>query len=140
MTRVVLVVAFILLSTIGNGQSPKDDVARWQKMSDAEFLQGAHLEGGDQVRLPTVKQQVPAAYTAAAMRLRIQGTVIVQAIVMPDGSVSRARVVESLDQKHGLDTQAVLAVLKTTYVPESGTFAGRPVPVALRVVVRFQTH
>ena len=47
--------------------------------------------------MPRNIRQVKPVYTAEAMRARIQGTVIVECVVLPDGSVSNARVATSLD-------------------------------------------
>jgi protein TonB len=69
------------------------------------------------------------------MRARIQGTVIVQVVVMPDGSVGVARVVRSLDPVFGLDQEALRAVKLWRFSP--GRFGGRPVPVTVNIELTF---
>jgi TonB family protein len=74
------------------------------------------------------------------MRQKIQGQVEVQAVVMPDGTVARARVTKSLDRIYGLDDEAVKAVHQFTFAPNSGTLNGRPVPVAVTLTLTFKLH
>jgi protein TonB len=69
------------------------------------------------------------------MRARLQGTVIVRAIVLPDGSVGVARVVRSLDTLLGLDQEALKAVKLWRFKP--GTLGGRPVSVAVDIELTF---
>jgi len=58
--------------------------------------------------------------------------------VMPDGSVSRARVITSLDKTFGLDEQAVLAAKQWIFEP--GKLDGLAVPVAVTVKLEFKLH
>ena len=69
------------------------------------------------------------------MRARIQGIVALEAIVLPDGSVGRIRVIRSLDNAFGLDDEAVTAVKQWRFAP--GTLAGRPVPVLVNIELAF---
>ena len=46
-------------------------------------------------------------YTSDAMRAKVQGTVLLECVVRPDGSVGDVQVVRSLDPTFGLDQQAV---------------------------------
>jgi protein TonB len=80
-------------------------------------------------------REVKPGYTSDAMRARIQGTVRLQAIVAADGSVSAARVVRSLDDRFGLDQEAVKTVKQWRFLP--GTLAGRPVPVLIEIELTF---
>jgi hypothetical protein len=49
------------------------------------------------VSLPKIVESVGPGYTSEAMRAKIQGWNMVEAIVRPDGTVSDVRVVRSLD-------------------------------------------
>jgi protein TonB len=69
------------------------------------------------------------------MRARIQGTVRLQAIVAPDGSVSAARIVRSLDQTFGLDQEALKTIKQWRFLP--GLRDGRAVPVVIEVELTF---
>lgn len=69
------------------------------------------------------------------MRARIQGTVRLQAVVATDGSVSAARVIRSLDDRFGLDQEAVKTVTQWRFIP--GTLGGRAVPVVIEIELTF---
>lgn len=66
-------------------------------------------------------------YTAEALRARVVGTVGLEIVVLPDGTVADARITKSLDPLLGLDEQALLAVAEWTFEP--GTVNGQAVPV-----------
>jgi periplasmic protein TonB len=90
---------------------------------------------GNGVVAPRLIREVKPSYTSEAMRARIQGTVRLQAIVSPDGSVSSARVIRSLDAVFGLDQEALKTIKQWRFVP--GTLAGRAVPVLIDVELTF---
>ena len=82
--------------------------------------------------MPRLPKPVPQ-YTKEALSRRIQGTVMLSAVVSPDGAAYEIAVIKSLDPKFGLDQSAVNTLRKTRFTP--GTRDGRPVPV--RVVVEY---
>ena len=90
---------------------------------------------GDGVSAPRLIREVKPTYTSDAMRARIQGMVRLQAIVLPDGSVGNARVVRSLDDRFGLDDEAVKAIKQWRFEP--GRREGRAVPVIIEVELFF---
>jgi protein TonB len=65
------------------------------------------------------------------MKAGLAGSVVMSAVVDADGSVGDVVVTRSLDQKYGLDEQAVKAAKAWTFAP--GTRGG--VPVAVRVTI-----
>jgi protein TonB len=65
----------------------------------------------------------------------MQGRVLVECVVEADGTVSRAVVVRSLDQEHGLDHEAVLAAKQWRFEP--GLRMGQPVPVLVTIELNF---
>lgn len=87
------------------------------------------------VSLPTVVREVKPAYTAEAIRNRIQGAVQLSAIVLPDGTVGDVTVLRSLDTTYGLDAQAVLAVKQWMFRP--GTKGGQAVAVRVSIEMTF---
>ena len=105
---------------------------------DEDFLKGAYLQETPGLVAPVIKRSVVPKYTSDAMRAKIQGVVEVQAVVMPDGTVSRARVITSLDKTFGLDEQAIIAIKQWTFEP--GKLNGVPVPVAITVDLEFKLH
>ena len=58
---------------------------------------------------PRVRLKVDPQYSPDAVRAKIQGLVVVSAVVLPDGSVSDVRVIRSLDRSFGLDMKAIEA-------------------------------
>jgi TonB family protein len=89
----------------------------------------------DGVILPVPTRQVRPEYTAAAMAAKIEGTVLLEVLVLRDGSVGDVAVVRSLDTTLGLDEQAVNALKQWEW--NAGTKDGRPEPVAVKVEMTF---
>jgi TonB family protein len=102
------------------------------------FAQGAYGPDVTGIVLPQLLTQRAARYTSDALRSRIQGDVVVEAVVLPDGTVGNVRVVETLDPVEGLDDEAVAAVKQWTYLP--ATLNGRPVSVLVTLTVPFRLH
>ena len=96
---------------------------------------GGVYRPGNGVLMPTVISEVKPSYTADAMRQKIQGIVMVEAVVMPDGGVGQVQVVRSLDPTFGLDQEAVKAVRRWRFRP--GTRFGQPVPVLVEIELTF---
>lgn len=90
---------------------------------------------GNDVSAPRLIREVKPNYTSNAMRARIQGLVRLQAIVLPDGSIGNARVVRSLDDRFGLDDEAVKAVKQWRFEP--GRREGHAVPVIIEIELSF---
>jgi TonB family protein len=84
---------------------------------------------------PRLLHVVRPQYTPAGMLARIQGTVVLDAIVNTNGGVSDVRVVRSLAREHGLDEEAVRTVKQWQFEP--GTWNGTPVTVLVRLEVDF---
>jgi TonB family protein len=96
---------------------------------------GGWFRPGNGVAMPEVLNEVKPSYTADAMRQKIQGIVMVEAVVMPDGSVGQVQVVRSLDGTFGLDQEAIKAVRRWRFRP--GTRFGQPVPVLVEIELTF---
>jgi TonB family protein len=96
---------------------------------------GGAYRPGNGVSLPQLVREVKPAYTSDAMRAKVQGTVLVQCIVRPDGSVGDVEVVRSLDPTFGLDQEAVKAAKQWRFRP--GTRLGEPVPVLITIELTF---
>jgi TonB family protein len=95
---------------------------------------GAYRPGAG-ITLPTVLREVKPAYTADAMRAKVQGSVWLECIVMPDGSVGEVRVTRSLDPIFGLDQEAIKAAKNWRFRP--GMRQGEPVPVIITIELTF---
>lgn len=96
---------------------------------------GGAYRPGNGVMMPVVVSEVKPSYTADAMRAKIQGVVLVEAVVLPDGGVGQVQVVRSLDPTFGLDQEAVKAVKRWRFRP--GTRLGQPVPVLVEIELTF---
>jgi TonB family protein len=93
------------------------------------------LKPAEGVTLPQVTRDVKPSYTAEAIRARVQGLVGLSVVVEDDGTVGSVTVTRSLDQKYGLDEQAVSAMKQWQFRP--GTKDGKPVAVRVDVEMTF---
>ncbi len=96
---------------------------------------GGAYRPGSGIQLPRLLREVKPEYTADAMRAKIQGTVVLDCVVLPDGSVGEIQIVRSLDPTFGLDQKAVAAAKQWRFVP--GTRQGKPVPVLVTIELTF---
>jgi len=86
---------------------------------------------GDGVSAPVAVTSVQPSYTTEAREARVQGEVVLGAVVTTEGAVTDVKVVQSLG--HGLDESAVTAFSQWRFKP--GTKDGKPVNV--RISVKF---
>lgn len=105
---------------------------------DDDFAKGAYPAATPGLLQPKAVILVKPRYTPDAMRQKIQGMVIVEIIVLPDGTVGKARIKESLDKEYGLDESALETARKWTFTP--ATLNGQPVAVLTTVSLMFQLH
>jgi protein TonB len=89
----------------------------------------------DGVTLPVPIHEERPQYTPAALTAQIEGRVLLETVVLADGSVGDVTVVESLDTEFGLDQEAVKALRLWTWKP--GTRDGEPARVAVSVEMTF---
>jgi protein TonB len=82
---------------------------------------------------PTRIKDVLPVYPAIAQSARVQGDVIIEATIGPDGRMQNAQVLRSVPL---LDQAAVAAVLAWVYTPT--LLNGQPVPIIMTVTVRFR--
>ncbi len=95
---------------------------------------GGIYRAGGAVSAPRVIREVKAKYTREALLNRIQGTVVLEAIVTGDGCTSQIRIVRSLDAG-GLDEEAVAAVAQWRFEP--GRLGATPVDVLVTIELDF---
>lgn len=94
--------------------------------------QGPIHVGGD-VKAPIKISTPQPQYTEIARKARIQGVVIVQAIIDKDGNVTNVQVLKGLPM--GLDQAAVEAIKRWKFEP--ATLNGKPVDVYYNLTVNF---
>jgi len=95
--------------------------------------EGPIIIGGD-VQKPEKIHTVQPLYTNTARIARLQGQVIVQAIIDKQGDVTDVKVLKGL--RLGLSEEAVKAVEQWKFKP--ATLRGKPVAVYFNLTVRFQ--
>jgi TonB family protein len=96
---------------------------------------GGVYRPGSGIETPVVLREVKPQYTSDAMRAKIQGVVVLNCIILPDGTVGQVEVVKSLDSVFGLDQEAVKAAKQWRFIP--GKKQGQPVPVLVSIELTF---
>ena len=86
--------------------------------------------------MPRMVREVKPDYTPEAKQQGIQGVVQLSVVVKDNGTVGEVKVTKSLDDKYGLDEQAVTAMKKWVFKP--GTKDGKPVAVRVDVEMSFR--
>jgi protein TonB len=127
-----LLAGFVVVAGLGGivlaqAQQPPDD-----------FVKGAFLKTEPGLTAPKPTYQVEPKYTPEAMRAKVQGVVKLQVVVATDGTVSRVRVLQSLDTATGLDDAAVAAAKQWKFTP--GTLKDKPVNCAIELDLQFKLH
>jgi protein TonB len=85
---------------------------------------------------PVLVTEVKPVYTAEALRLKIQGSVFLEAVVGIDGIPTGVRVTRPLFQ--GLDEAAVAAAREWRFLP--GRIGTTPVDVLVTIQMDFRIH
>ncbi len=88
---------------------------------------------GNGVKAPRVVQSVRPIYPANAEKLHRQGTVMLDCVVQPDGTVGDVSVTRSTDDEFG--DAAVAAAWQYRFAP--GTKGGQPVAVRVPLEIVF---
>ena len=90
---------------------------------------------GKDVTSPVVVFNPQPKYTANALRRKVQGTVVMTAVVLPDGRVTNVSVIRSLD-RYSLDDVARATAARWRFRP--GLRQGVPVAVRVRIALEFK--
>ena len=90
---------------------------------------------GSGVTLPRLIKETKPHYTPDAMSAKIQGAIMLEAVIRRDGTVGEVRVVRSLDKEFGLDEEAVKTVKEWRFAP--GKKDGVDVPVLVEIEMTF---
>jgi TonB family protein len=134
---IVLLVALTVF--VGTPQGPQGT------QSDEQVYQP-----GNGISDPVLIKEVKPVYTPEARQRRLEGTVELDAVVLPDGSVDprSLKITRSLDATFGLDEEAKKAVGQWKFRPavcnrQDGCLKvqrGEPVPVLVSVELTFSLH
>ena len=92
----------------------------------------AAVRVGPQIKMPTKIKDVRPVYPAIAQTARVQGAVVIEATIGPNGKVVDTRVVQSIPL---LDQAALDAVRQWEYTPTR--VKGAAVPVVVTVTINF---
>jgi protein TonB len=92
----------------------------------------APVRVGGQIKQPTQLKRVNPVYPAIAQSARVQGIVIIEAVIGQNGRVTEAKVLRSIPL---LDAAALEAVKQWEYTPT--LLNGVAVPVIMTVTVNF---
>jgi len=101
---------------------------------------GPRIPGNDGVTNPTLiaDSQVRPEYPEPARQARLQGNLILEAVIRADGTVAEIRVLRCTQPHVGFEEAAIDAVLQWRYEP--ATQNGTPVDVYFTVVVEFTLY
>ena len=104
-------------------------------VSAAGFQEGPVYQVDDPgVTSPRVVKEVRPQYSAEAMKAKVQGEVVLRAVVSQKGQPTDIRVVQSLEES--LDKEAVKALERWLFEP--GRRNGDPVRVEVEVMLSFK--
>jgi TonB family protein len=125
MLRLAVVAAVLARSISGSAYFDQQQVPCSVALANEAKASGWNLDFGPGVYRscdpgitpPKATKSVKPAYTAKAMVQKIQGAVIVGAVIDADGRVREARVLKSLDPTFGLDENAIKAVKESKFRP-----------------------
>lgn len=93
-----------------------------------------HVGTGAGVTPPVVLVQTRPSYTDDAIRAKVEGIVLLQAVIRKDGTIDSFRVLRGLG--HGLDERAIQEIsAKWRFRP--GTLGGRPVDIQSEIEITF---
>ena len=118
---------------IARARVDSQELERKKVASERSRVLASAVRVGGPVRPPHKIKDVTPVYPEIARSARIDGTVQLEATVGQDGKVVDARVLQSVPM---LDQAALDAVQQWQYEP--ATQNGKPVPVVMKVNVKFQ--
>ena len=99
---------------------------------------GGPRQLGAGVDPPVPIHRAQPQYTAAAMQAKLSGEVMLEVVVLADGTVGDVRIIQSLDRRHGLDQEAIRAAKLWRFKP--ATVQGKPVDVFVRIGLLFRIY
>jgi protein TonB len=124
-------------AAVGTREEPRrSGDSQGAQAAAARQPEGEIYRVGGEVTPPQVVSRASPEYTEAARRARVNGIVILEAVVDKQGDVVRTRVLKGLPM--GLDQAAVDAVTQWKFSP--ATRNGKPVAVYFILTVNFRTE
>jgi TonB family protein len=121
----------------GSGTGEGTGIGEGQGSGIGEGAGGGYGGGayrmGSRITSPVLLQQVSPTFTDDALARKVEGEVIVEVVILKDGTVRPVRIVQSLASD--LDRKAIDAAAQWKFIP--GKFMGKPVDVIAEIVVSF---
>jgi TonB family protein len=115
---------------------PKAAAVPGIKAMTASLPPGVYAVGGP-VKAPQIVSETKPQYTQEARDAKIEGAVILEAVVQKDGSLSQIEVKRGLG--YGLDESAIYAIKNEwKFIP--GTMNGQPVNVRIFLEISFRLY
>lgn len=96
-----------------------------------------YFSGFDGVGVPKPIHSPPPSYTDEARRRKLNGTVLLSAVITMQGKVERVRLVQSLEPS--LD-QASIDIIRTWKISPAKDAAGKPVPIRAPIETTFRLY
>ena len=109
-------------------------IAAEQGMPQSSPNAGPYVPGNE-VNTPTLLNNPLPPYTEEARKARIEGVVLIQAIIRKDGTVDSFKVIKGLG--YGLDESAINTIA-TKWHFKPATLKGTPIDITTRIEVRFR--
>lgn len=100
---------------------------------------GGAFRPGSGINNPAPIKSVQPKYTSEAMRAKIQGSVEIEAVVLPNGTIGDLRILKPLDKQYGLDQEAIVAAKQWLFRPGTDK-EGKPIPVIVTIILEFRLH
>ena len=123
------------LEILGDLEALREALRRFRQAADQLAPSAIAPSAIDaEVHKPTKLEARPPQYTERARQARVQGTIVVQAIIDAEGQVDQVQVLRG--QPLGLSGAAVEAISAWRFKP--ATRDGRPVPVYYNLTVNFR--
>jgi len=127
----IVTAAMLPMPALSAAARPQD-----QQTNEEEFGRDAYRPGRGGVTIPSVLKRVDPTYTQAAMDAKIQGIVMLEAVIEASGKIDKVRVRKSLDTQFGLDQSAVDAARQWIFEP--ATLNGKKVAVIVELQMEFK--
>jgi protein TonB len=100
---------------------------------------GGAFRPGNGITSPSLLRSVEPKYTSDAMRAKVQGDVELEAVVTANGTVGDVHITKSLDDKFGLDQEAIKAARQWMFKPGVDR-DGKPTAVIVTLILSFRLH
>lgn len=138
----VLLFTLLLLFTaslraqVGTPDGPPESAMDEEVVEKVDEL--AQFPGGEMAMLKFIQQNL--VYPKAARKDKIEGRVVVEFVVRPNGSITDIKILKSIGEpKHGID-EAVIDLIESMPRWKPGMTNGKPVAMRYRLPIRFSLN